>query len=655
MQVFFAFSAQAQITYKGPFTVAKTWSGEAVYEFQSVKGKEVLDGDFKFSSHEVDPIDSTRTRIIDIEGEYSKGVKTGVWTFKQKLVSYSGLPQFTNYQAVFPVTGRELSIRAEFKEGKAHGNWQMMEQTIQSGQAIDTLSRVDARFSNGVFTGKFTGQSRRLRLEGEVDAEGFVDKVWKFRSNDDVLRSEDRRSFEHGFIRDHAISSAGETIAIAYPGLASGDSSSRVDEIELSDLYFSLLATTRQVRQRVDNQNAERRANDRSALNDGEWRMFIDALLVVDGIDVWEELPGGAEIENLKVRVMRAAYQAGDSLAIASFLRTFEATTLMAQQILQDPVVELGRFSNEEASFSYAALQVIYSKLMQLEPVVRLLNDQLAPYVSIDFLMEERVPKLQFPAMVRYEYNGEPYDRAYDFPREAAQLIDDVQQLESFIDLLQDHVLALEASIEGPLERYLQEVALRETEAALLALRDSVHWYFGGDLPPNGGMLRDNPYYARFAPTILSRTEDALSRYAVLPTEEKAAAADSLMQCFEAALAFHSFLKQLPLRVDRVKEEYTRTVWNAYTFTYMDEVVKERLFRAYESILLPNILLDIERMSSLYLLKSKQENVTRLIDRMLVLREQDTKDLERQVRKQSNPVELAKILEIQLHLGEDLP
>ena len=655
MLVLAALPIQAQLTFKGPFSIGDVWNGTATYGFESVNGNAIMDGAFRFQLTEPDPIDTALTHHIQIEGNYENGQKSGAWTFKRKLVSFSGTPSFSNFQAVFPVSGSELTIAAEFKNGRAHGNWQMLEQVIGDGQPVDTLTYVEARFNQGVCAGPFAGKSKRTAIVGALDANGYLDGPWKFTAVDDLLRFDEVRVFDAGLLLEHRLPAAGQQAVMSYPGLATPDSTQRTRTVEVGDGYFELMDFAREVYSTAGVPGAARRLDERSTLNDAEWRRIIDALYTVDGVNIWDALPGGAVIEPIKSRLTTAIVPNDVSKKMSTAGDAHGRALRLAKDVLENPVVEMGRFSNEEVSFSHAVLQVFYAQLVQVNPLVELLNDSLAPYLNLNRVVESQIREFQYPDEVRFTFNQELKSRSYNFPHQTLSETNDVQSFAGLVDLLMMRVELLKAAIETPLEGYIEEVALREKEAHLLALRDSIQWYFGGEFPPNGGMLADNAYYARFAPVFLKRTEDALSRYAVLPPERKIAAADSLLLCFEGTLAFHGFLKQLPLRIERVEAEYTRTVWNAYTFTYMDEVVKERLFRAYELVLLPAVLNDIEQTPSAYLIGVKEENLKRLFDRMLALRLQDTKDLERQIRKQYNATELANRMGVELYFGEDMP
>jgi len=655
IQAVFTFTVHGQMTFNGPFAVGELWNGSATYGFQSVNGKAVMDGAFRFQLTEPDPIDTTLTHHIQIEGNYDKGQKSGAFTFKRKLVSFAGTPSFSNYQAVFPVSGSELTIAAEFKNGRAHGNWRMLEVVIGDGQPIDTLIWVEARFNQGVFTGQFAGKSKRTAIVGQLDASGYLDGPWKFTAVDDLLRFDEMRVFDAGLLREHLFSATGQQAVISYPGLATPDSTQRTRSVEVGDGYFELMDFAREVYSTAGVTGAARRLDERSTLNNAEWRRIIEALYTVDGVNIWDALPGGAVLAPIKSRLTTVAVPNEVRKKMKSAVETHTLALRLAKEVLENPVVEMGRFANEEVGFSHAALQVFYAQLVQLNPLVELLNDSLAPCLNLNRVVEMQIREFQYPETVRFTFNQTEHSRAYNFPHETLSKINDLPLLAALMDLLLMRVEKLKTAIESPLEGYIEEVALREKEAQLLVLRDSIQWYFGGGFPPNGGMLPDNPFYARFAPVFLRRSEDALSSYAVLPAERKSAASDSLIQCFEAVLAFHGFLKQLPLRLAFVKTEYTRTIWNAYTFTYMDEVVKERLFKAYEHVLLPALLNDIENAQSVYLLAVKQENMRRLIDRMLALRLQDTKELERQVRKQSDVAALAQLLGVELYFGEDMP
>jgi hypothetical protein len=82
----------------------------------------------------------------------------------------------------------------------------------------------------------------------------------------------------------------------------------------------------------------------------------------------------------------------------------------------------------------------------------------------------------------------------------------------------------------------------------------------------------------------------------------------------------------------------------------MDERVKERVYRAYENILLPKLLQQIQNFDNCANFDKYNQNFKNLYRSMILIRDRDTKEAERLLRRETNPTEIAKILNIELYI-----
>jgi hypothetical protein len=76
----------------------------------------------------------------------------------------------------------------------------------------------------------------------------------------------------------------------------------------------------------------------------------------------------------------------------------------------------------------------------------------------------------------------------------------------------------------------------------------------------------------------------------------------------------------------------------------MQETVKERVYNAYYNQVLPFVLSELNRQLSCNEIEKGRATISKLFNRMKELREQDTKDLERAIRRANEPSQLFNLL-----------
>jgi uncharacterized protein (TIGR02145 family) len=79
---FNSFCQQTSKTYNGTYTIENN-EGTAIYTYFEQNGERIIDGNFSFNCP---------TEKITINGKYTKGKKTGLWTRKQNYSRYNGMP-----------------------------------------------------------------------------------------------------------------------------------------------------------------------------------------------------------------------------------------------------------------------------------------------------------------------------------------------------------------------------------------------------------------------------------------------------------------------------------------------------------------------------------------------------------------------------------
>lgn len=161
-----------------------------------------------------------------------------------------------------------------------------------------------------------------------------------------------------------------------------------------------------------------------------------------------------------------------------------------------------------------------------------------------------------------------------------------------------------------------------------------------------------NEYHRMVASSIETYVTKKFKEYAELPSQEKIERIEMLTGCFDGFIKLYDVLADLPRKLNRLNEAYTRTVWNPYTMTDMEERMKERVYKAFEAYLFPYYLDEITASIDCEVIANKTGIFDLIYNRMLALRDQDTKDLEKELRRVTSSERILEVLNIQLNTIE---
>jgi len=179
------------------------------------------------------------------------------------------------------------------------------------------------------------------------------------------------------------------------------------------------------------------------------------------------------------------------------------------------------------------------------------------------------------------------------------------------------------------------EESLIQQNQSLVAQIDSLGKVLPGD-------------YVRALENIKKLADGSLSAYAsVKDQKKKLEFATSLDTCFHDLSGLTTTLGELPAKAAAIDSLYQDSVWNPFMAVVMDEEVKKRLTATYNKVLLPYFVkkasteLDCQNAGEL------NHEIQRTNTKMKGLREEDTKKLERKLRREKDPKTILQLLDVQ--------
>lgn len=649
---FTSLTSNAQRIYEGPYRLPSNISGTSVFEYNTVGSDTVFNGKFSFLSSERSGENDEILTGRNYFGIYKQGKKHGQWSYEFKHFETEATPILRGFDIVKPGSGEDQLISGAFQDGVAHGPWKVLHQQILRGESSDSLLSARAQMLNGQFTGQIDGRFPEVTIKGSFDSEGMLHDTWKIEHVlADGVKLEEFREYENGRFINHYFELLGQRFDVLHAGFDTREDEGEVwQDIALSPTYFNVFYhSTTDVKSSagiaVPAEIEGEKAKDFIDQTNEYLKSLLFSFSLNKGAKVWDELPGSEPLATGMLRLRVHDYPEESLTKLRKAANLFRDCQKIIQAFFKDPQIDISRYSYEDINYFEKVMAQYDASSRQLGKVVLLLTEDAFKYVDREVVYEKIAPVIEYPDSVQYEFKDEIYTRHFDFP-EITRINGHAAYLQEHLSVIHMDLIQIEEQISQTLEQYKKQSELAGKEEQLVQKRDSIAALFRGELKPGAF----NSFHDRFAGEVTSAATSAFKFYGGLSLEKKLDTLDQILTCFDELIAFHTAIERLPVRVERLDEVYSRTVWNPFTFTDMDERVKERVYRAYETILLPAVLDDLEQNLNCGNVASKADNLRKIYQRLIDIREQDTRELERELRKTTD---IHVIIEL-LHLNLDM-
>lgn len=631
-----AISATCQQTtpHNGPYKVSPSISGTATFSYFISKGDTIKHGDFKFKS-------SVESNLffenIVIEGQYENGLKTGPWKHVYSRLTPLDESSVDGLNLVKKTSGKRITLLYNFNRGLRTGQGYALVEDIKNSAVSDTGSYCRTNFLDNLFSGELYAKTPDHEIKVSFDDKGQVHGLIDLYNAKSGIR--EIRSYNHGKLTKHKLVYEESEKTLSYELLDKTDTLEPVPlDQKIGDAMVMALAS--ELKNGDDSASVlnEVKCNNQALLNSIAWLnpSANDSLTRLFGLtptgnhpQVKVHITPFSEIE--KSRIKTAVRQQANSIKIIQNFKT-------------DPQVELNLKSNRRLSLYHALLEIYEQRIFELEPLTKMLANPAVEYLNREVLLRSHYEEAVFPDSVRFVFEGKQASEFHEFPRSANMGELGIENIAVESEKINQKLTLLELELAELLAQYKKQSLLTDMENDLVAKRDTIEDLFG-----NGANRKDfNNLHHLSAPRVLKLVNDKMNHYANLDLEEKTSSLDAYIQCFDRFIKLYNDLIIIDKKIKNVDVAYTRTVWNPYTFTDMTERVKEKVYEVYELTLLPDFTNELTSQLTCESVDAASHNMHALLDRMIEIREIDTKDLEKQVRKMANSSELIDALKIEV-------
>jgi hypothetical protein len=224
----------------------------------------------------------------------------------------------------------------------------------------------------------------------------------------------------------------------------------------------------------------------------------------------------------------------------------------------------------------------------------------------------------------------------------------EVEFWDSHLKVIQEDLTKMEQEIRNLKKKYQKLGKLIPQEQILYAKYRKIISLF-----ENSDRRSDhNIYNEKLADAVLAYGKQKLNNYNQLDLSEKEEQLENYISCIEELYPLYPALIKLEEEMEFLDEAFTKKVLNPYTMTDMDERRKNNIFELFEEVILPYLVNDLQENIACQTVPQKINNFEVFYERLLELRDADTKELELQLKEMESPADLIELFELKFELEE---
>jgi hypothetical protein len=633
--------------YKGDFEWQGEFKGTAEYEFVKDKsGKEIADGKFHFSLVERDSVNQALLMKKEINGQYKDGIKEGRWTYlsANHIVIVKDVEEFN---VITDLASDMIRIRAEYKNDLPHGKWLYSEDTYQNEIVKQLTFSEPLQMKEGFLTGKIHIINKNLEKEqyvtGFLNEKGLMDSLWVmvYQSNDQFIREE--RLYDEGFLlklsKKDAVSGK-EISNVTYTRnierLASLKANEKVD-FRISSEYFGPL---------FNNGYSRNESRYKSQL---EGNNFLEEQIrPLFNYDKRIYFKNGGWLK-FPIRTKRFEYpidplKAKDAEEISKIYKDLIAKV---KKNKESNALSINKNRTDSLAFAYAFFQSMDSKVKDLEEIVALYESGEIKYVDEESFFEQGLGYLASYDTIQYVFDDKERVKVIN----NRKVIETKEQLSRLLlRYLENeyHLVDKFAEyVKSVLEKLEIDSSISDLDEKIVTLKDIVVDLYAGT---NYFSDKHEKLIKRIEKVFLQDLyEKKQNEYAKTDTYgKKVEKADEVIDLLNELDKRHEEFYKIFEKRDEIDELYYENYFNAFTFSSYDQRAKERLYKLGNEKLF-NYLVDALMEENDY--NNLSEHLSRIHNlqkRMVQLREEDTRKIERKLRRTTKPSQIATVLEVEL-------
>lgn len=625
--------AQDISVFEGAY-MFKGKSGEATFTFIPGQDEEVLlHGPFLFERKEVDSLNQTSLVKFSVKGEYRDNNREGSWFFDQERHKVT-LEDVVSFEIIAQLESSDLEITANYQDGLPNGLWQLRENEFSNNTKKLKAVAEDIRFEDGVIKGpisyrRFLGEYTQF-LRGKTNAEGFMDGEWSLVYVQDSVLVSEVRKYDNGFL-----------LGIVRRDLGSGEG---IDEA----VYYGTIEKLQQVN------NGE---NDRFQISEKKFEFDYNDGYRQEAPERRIQVVGNAFINNFLKDLLRfddAVNSTGEIRRFPFFTKRFEYTLADSERemLVEIPVLydqlrdsvsrfatmnslSLNRSKSDSLAFSYAFFSSRAAGLLKMEDFVNLLRTGDIKHYDLANFTRDGVEFIPIGNELTYVYQRDTIQRSLPLNTSDALSSTFLTQLKTYLQGELHLVEKFGAFVDRELYAIEMNSRLAALEETIIRRRAELE-EFVRNYQPEGE--REWVFIDGFEKQFLDKKFGEISeKYAEIEDlERKLDQGTVLLDLLDEVETQLPVIATLFERQRALDEVYMEEMFNPFTYSRYDQRAKERLYKAGE-VLFQYYIDQLKKENDYTQIKDHITTIEKFQNKMYVLREHDTRSLERKLGKRKSP------------------
>lgn len=610
-------------------------TGEAEYTYIKNGKQHIKHKGFKFVATPIDSANSSYLQQTTVIGSYSASKKNSDWNFNTTRLLPAKAQRIEGYNVIQSGNGHERNIKASFSDGVATQRWSVYENMIKNGVVSDTIYKASVNFKENRYSGKLISQNKSKKLQGTINENGLLDGEWIFFTNPE---NQETRIYKNGVLLAQELILDNKKIVLSHqnnPG-ETVDSVHFWEEIELGDLYYKIIVERAHLLNQGNAEETTKLIHQTNSFIQKSISSFVD----YNNNYIWSFDDNDSLISNPKIRIKAYPLNEQEIIKLEEAYVMLSKIDSLIQSFLNDPQVEINKHSYEDLAKYYEVFKVYEKELDKLTLLINKLRLPSYRYIDKNKAIPVLFKGVNYPQHIKYTYKDSIKQLAIDFPATLTTENTTITNLHEYILNINKRFDNYSSVILPIIEKNRKRIQIAEREQQLVQLKDSLIGLFSNSY----GFLDYNMFHENIGTELIDYVNKTFIDYANDSIENRIINIDSTYSCFIAFRQIYSQLTEYPKKMQRLDEKYTREVWSPVTFTYMTEVVKERLYNAFKNNLLEYYMEQLKNNISCAETSSILNEFNTTIDKMNKLRDKDTSEIERKLKRVYDPEEIIRII-----------
>lgn len=641
-------AAQQPRSFQGEYALGAR-KGEARFAYRMAGQDTVMEGAFQWQSSDLEDLRRRSFTYWQLQGRMKKDLPTQDWSLRRGLYKPEGQGNLQERTFVLPLSGEEWLARGAWSKGQARDEWSVLDLRIDSSAVSDTLLQSVFHFAEGQATGSFHLESTGAHWQGQISSQARPVDTWRWKGE---RKGEDGRLdwvFDQGELQQllyYAPSEASPDTLYQRPPPSQGEDEFR--SLAMNQRFFTWLRIMNEAQQGESASSSFGPLAGDSAAWDAAgqaWELWKRGLAAYERVD--SLMAALAEVKiNIRpqAQVRYYALDEGQEQMLADLRDSRNRIDSLQNAILQNAQVKLQGLSHPGVAWYRKGVDTLRrhfgGKLDSLGNYLRLNLLEYLPPASRARLL--KVPREDLSLRWSSRPQGAWHQRSWSQSIERKNDATPLGRLSDYARALEKALLRMNDSIQHRLQQKARAQALVQLEDSLMQRWEDYRGVLDSLQLQAQPPVQEKELWQAF----LRYGRQELEQYSALEDyEQQRQEAQRLLKCLDHAEAWARAIAQLPSKMAQIENVYTRQVWNPYTYTDMEEQVKERLYLAYRKILIPYYLERARESQDCNTMERYQGELTRLHERMLDLREERTDRLERKIKRREQAPEILELLE----------